>query len=139
MSELHHDDVRFEPTDVKALPIVWFLVFLFGLIVVVMVALWWTQNYLVAYETSIKRPGNSLAVLGEDKPTLPPEPRIEGIGLDKPSAHSVNRRDLPTSIATIRAEEATALKDGWTDAAGGKHPPVDEAIRQVVAKFGGKK
>lgn len=136
MSETLHEGVRFEPRDVKALPIVWFLVFLFALLVVVMVSLWWTQTFLVAHEESAKRPNNALAVLGQKQ--LPPEPRIEGVGLDKAS-HSVTRTDLENSIPSIRAREAKALRDGWTDAAGVRHPPINEAMRKVVQKFGGTK
>lgn len=132
----HHGDVRFEPRDVRAAPILWFLILLFTFLVIVLFALWWAQNYLVAYEESAKRPNNALATLGQGQ--LPPEPRIEGIG-PATGANAVIRMDPATALATFRAKEMTALKDGWKDSGGGQHPPIKDAIRRVVAQFGGSK
>jgi hypothetical protein len=38
----------------------------------------------------------------------------------------------------LRQDEEQQLRAGWTDSAGGKHPPIEEAIRRIVAKHGAK-
>ena len=136
MSELRHDDVHFEPTDIKVGPVVWFLAILFVATGGIMVFLWWVQGREIARETRLSRPGNAPILTAHEQ--LPPEPRIEGVGLDKAS-HSPSRTDLPTSAAVWRADEEAKLRSGWTDSGGGKHPPIDDAMRQIVEKFRGAK
>ncbi len=136
----HHDDVKFEPTDAAPGPIVKFLAILTVAMVGFMVMLWYVQAYLIRSEESDKRPGNQLA--GTARQEAMPTVRVEGMGQPlnrqgdmEPPAHSVNRTDLPTSAAVLRHSDEQALRDGWTDAGGGKHPPIDEAIRQLVAQL----
>jgi len=123
----HHDDVRFEPTDVRIGPIVWFLAILGGSLAIIMVVLWWTQVFeLRSHDVADRVP--------PQKMTFPPEPRIEGVGMSQAS-HSVTNPDIPTSAKSQRIEEEKKLADGWTDAAGKKHPPIDQAMQAVVEKL----
>ncbi len=115
-----HDDIRFEPRDVNVGRVVWLLVGLSALLAVAMLGLWLTQSLFVPPRTAKQQ-------------QLPPEPRIEGIGLDE-ATHSVANSDLPTSARSQRIREDEMLRKGWTDAAGKKHPPITEAMKRLVER-----
>lgn len=117
----HHGDVRFEPTDVMIGPIVWFLAVLAGALAVIMFALWQMQTFEI----------NRLPRTAAEGQTLPPEPRIEGLGLDRAS-HSVTNAELSSSARSQRIREEQMLNDGWTDAAGHKHPPIKLAFKRLI-------
>ena len=115
-----HDDVHYEPRDVRIGPVVWFLVGLATALAMAMLSLWWTQSMYVHPPSA--RPHN-----------LPPEPRIEGVGLDQ-ATHSVTNVDMPTSARSQKLREDQMLRDGWTDAAGKRHPPIIAAIKQLLER-----
>ena len=113
-----HEDVRFETRDVRVGPVVWFLSGLIAAMAFAMVGLWYTQSQYVSPQTVRQA-------------QLPPEPRIEGLGLDQ-ATHSVTNSDLPKSARSQRLREEQMLRDGWTDAAGQWHPPITEAMKRLI-------
>ncbi len=115
-----HDDVRFEPRDVNVGQVVWLLVGLSAALAVAMLGLWFTQSLYVPPQTVRQQ-------------QLPPEPRIEGIGLDQ-ATHSVTNSDLPNSARSQRIREDELLLKGWTDTAGKRHPPIAEAMKRIVER-----
>jgi hypothetical protein len=110
-----HDDVAFEPRDVKVGPIFGSLSALAVSLAAAMLGLWWMQALFLRHTP-------------ERPPELPPPPRIEGVGLD----YSVTNADLPNSARSQRLRENQMLRDGWTDAAGKKHLPIAEAMKRLV-------
>jgi hypothetical protein len=129
-----HADIDFEKTDAQVGPIVWFLAGLSVCTLIAMAGLWWLQDQFLGRERVVKRPERPVNPAMISRPgaeRLPPEPRIEGHGGDKAS-HSVTNYDLATSARNLRREEDNRLRDGWVDAAGKKHPPIDEAIKMLI-------
>lgn len=120
-----HGDVRFEPTDVRIGPIVGFLVILLAALIAVMFLLWVSQRF------ELGRAQMRGATIAAKPPSLPPEPRIEGVGLDQAS-HSVTNADLASSARSQRQREDQMLADGWTDAGGKKHPPIKDAMKRLI-------
>lgn len=116
-----HADVRFEPTDVRVGPVVWFLVALSAALATVMAVLWFTQKAELKYH-------HDWAV---SDPTTVPEPRIEGLGLDTAS-HSVTNFELANSARSQRLREDKMLAEGWTDSAGKRHAPINEAFKKLI-------
>src|SRR6516164_3698819 len=112
----HNDDVRFEPRDVRVGPVFGSLIVLTVLLGAAMFGLWWMQSLL-------------LHPTAERQTELPPEPRIEGVGLDRAS-YSVTNMELPNSARSQRLHEDQMLHDGWIDAGGKKHPPIAEAMKR---------
>jgi hypothetical protein len=126
----HHDDVRFEPTDVRTGPVVWFLAILGVSLAIVMLVLWWTQVFeLRTHHVADQAVPKQM--------TFPPEPRIEGVGMNQAS-HSVTNADIATSARTLRNEENKKLADGWIDAAGKKHPPIEQAMKMLIEQLKNK-
>lgn len=117
-----HDDVRFEPRDVQVGPVMWFLGGLTFAMATAMAGLWFTQSMYV------RSPNGNVA-------QLPPEPRIEGVGLDQ-SSHSVTNSDLPTSARSQRLREEQMLRDGWIDTGGKRHPPIADAMKKLIEREG---
>ncbi len=115
-----HDDIRFEPRDVNVGQVVWLLIGLSAALAVAMLGLWFTQSLYVQPQTAQQQ-------------QLPPEPRIEGIGLDQ-ATHSVTNSDLPTSARSQRIREDEMLLRGWADAASKRHPPIAEAMKRIVER-----
>ena len=74
MSELHHDDVRYEPTDVAPGGIVKFLFVLIVAMAGFMVLLWFAQARLLTREHDAKKPTNLVAANSHEQ--LPPAPRF---------------------------------------------------------------
>jgi len=132
-----HDDVRFEPTDVKVGPVVTFLVFLTGAVAVLMLLLWWLQVAEIRSQDRVSHPLAGVRSALPESQRRPPEPRIEGIGAPRGEAsHSVTNPNIPLSAWSLRKAEESKLASGWTDASGRNHVPIDEAMRRVVARYG---
>jgi hypothetical protein len=103
-----------------------------------MVGLWYTQGFMVREERAGKKPERPLTAAQANRPDSerwPPEPRIEGLGGDRTS-HSVANPDVPSSAKNQRAAEEAKLAAGWTDAAGKKHPPIEEAMKLFLRQEG---
>jgi hypothetical protein len=132
-----NDDVRFEPTDVYVGPIVGFTAVLAMIIAACMLVLWMVQANTLDREESSKRPINQMAAergLLPETQRRPPEPRIEGIGLAD-ATYSVVNRDNPKSAVSRRMAEERQLADGWTDAGHRRHPPIEQAMREIAKKY----
>lgn len=119
-----HATVRFEATDVSIRPVVSFLVVLCVALVVLMALLWYWQLGFAPEPTARAN-------------RLPPEPRIEGLGLSA-ATHSVTNPDLPNSARSQRLRDEALLRSGWTDARGRRHPPIAEAFRLLIEREGKK-
>ena len=51
----------------------------------------------------------------------------------------MTNQELPDSARNLRRTQEQKLAEGWTDAAGRKHPPIDQAIAKLVAQLKEKK
>jgi len=121
-----HSDVNFEASDINTRSIL-LSIFYLGLAVVitfiVTVFIFWFASYRAAQSDSVMPPSHQ--GIG---PTLPPEPRLQGI-----KGH-VNdpQQDLREKIA---ADEKANQSYAWVDKqAGTARIPVDEAMKIIVSK-----
>ena len=121
-----HEDVSFEPRDVRTSPILKFLVYL-GITIVVSYFIslgiyrglkhYWTNEYAP--------PIPSRAAAG---PTMPPEPMLQGM----PGHLSDPQQDLRDKI---KADTEANEKLGWIDEkAGIAQIPVSDAMQLIVEK-----
>jgi hypothetical protein len=120
-----HEDVSFEPTDVRSSPIFQFLIYL-GITVIVSFILsigiykglihYWTNSY------------EAPAPMREEGPYFPPEPRMQGM----PGHLTDPQHDMREKVETdTKANEEL----GWVDKnAGIAQIPVKDAMKLIVEK-----
>jgi hypothetical protein len=121
-----NDDVSFEPRDIRVTPVLKFLFYL-GLTVVVCygLALGIYRGLTRAWSDSYAEPLPSQLEAG---PTLPPEPRLQGM----PGHLSDPQEDMRDKI---KADTAANDKLQWIDQkAGIAQIPVSDAMQLIVEK-----
>lgn len=121
-----HQDVSFEPRDIRTSPILKFLVYLgITIIVCYILALGILRGLRSYWANSYAPPMPSRLEAG---PTLPPEPRLQGM-----PGHLVDpQEDLRNKI---KADTAANNKLGWLDEkAGIAQIPVSDAMQLIVEK-----
>jgi hypothetical protein len=127
--EPHNPDVRHERTDVNTRSVLWFAAALAASIVVVMVILWVQFRALHSAELREKRPQFLLAAKAD---TVPPAPRLEGVGLTGAPEHSVGRHKPGAAAVQIRQEEQTLQTYGWVEAGKVARIPIAEAMKRLA-------
>lgn len=138
MSTEHHDaghangqppknvDVNFEPTDINTRTIILYLLYL----ALAVAATFLISVYVLRITTKIDDKSDSAPppVAQGIAPTMPPEPRLQGV----PGHTSDPQQDLRTKTS---ADEAANETLGWVDQhAGIAQIPVDEAMKIIVSK-----
>ncbi len=125
-----HDDVAFDPRDVRSGGVLYFLVYL-GLAVVLTLLVCWgvlrlTESRIARFE---KAPAPVRRDMGKQ---YPPEPRLQGIPGDPNYHPSDPQQDLRDKLARDRA----ALQElRWVDeAAGVAQIPIEDAMKIVAEK-----
>jgi hypothetical protein len=118
-------EVSFERGDVNIYQITAFGVGLLISCIVVVFAMWAMFHFLAKREDKVN--GLNTPAMMKDRPTLPPEPRLQGIV--KPESPSVE-------LAQLRADEDAILNNfGWIDPDKGTvRIPIDLAVDMVAAK-----
>jgi hypothetical protein len=117
--------VSFERGDVNVYQITAFGVGLLISCIVVVFAMWAMFHFLAKREDKVN--GLNTPAMLKERPTLPPEPRLQGIV--KPEPPSVE-------LAQLRADEDAILNNfGWIDPAKGTvRIPISLAVDMVAAK-----
>jgi hypothetical protein len=121
-----HEDVSFEAQDVRAAPILKFLAYL-GVAIVLsyFLTLGVYRNLTRFWKSEYTSPPPSR---GESGPTLPPEPRLQGM----PGHLSDSQFDWREMS---REDTAANNKLGWVDEKGGiAQIPVADAMKLIVEK-----
>jgi hypothetical protein len=121
-----HSDVAFEKTDVRTSPIIKFLIYLGVLVVFSYVLTYGIYKGLKSFwADSYRQP---LPTRLEAGPTMPPEPRLQGM-----PGHLVDpQQDLRDKI---QADTDANNKLGWVDQkAGIAQIPVEDAMQLIVEK-----
>jgi hypothetical protein len=121
-----HPDVSFEKTDVRTSPIIKFLVYLGIGVILSYILTFGIYEALKSYwADSYKQP---LPTRMEAGPTLPPEPRMQGM----PGHLTDPQQDLRNKI---QADTEANDKLGWVDQkAGIAQIPVKDAMQLIVEK-----
>jgi hypothetical protein len=121
----HESGVSFERSDVSFYQITGFGIGLAIGVIVVVFAMWAMFHFLSKREDAVN-PQNPPAMLKE-RPTLPPEPRLQGIV--KPVPPHVELQQLRDD------EDAILNNFGWVDPSKGTvRIPIDLAVDMVAAK-----
>ncbi|HTZ49717.1 MAG TPA: hypothetical protein VMH20_19155 [Verrucomicrobiae bacterium] len=121
-----HADVAFEKTDVRTSPILKFLVYLGIGVVFSYILTFGIYKALKSYWTDSYR--QPLPTRLEAGPTMPPEPRMQGM----PGHLTDPQEDLRIKI---QADTAENNKLGWVDQkAGIAQIPVNDAMQLIVEK-----
>jgi hypothetical protein len=132
---LHHSSVRRERTDVDTNAVLGFVAALAAGIAVVMVAMWGLFVLFSREEALQKRSTYPLAA-EERRQTavtdrLPPPPRLEGLGTDRPE-QSTGRDSAGTARELTESQEALLHDYAWINE---QHTaaciPIEEAIKQL--------
>ena len=119
-------DVTFEATDVNTRTIVWYLFYL----ALAVAATFLISVYVLRITTKIDDKSDSAPppVRQGVGPTMPPEPRLQGV----PGHTTDPQQDLRTKRS---ADEAANERLGWIDQqAGIAQIPVDEAMKIIVSR-----
>ena len=121
-----HNDVQFEKTDVRTSPILKFLVYLGILVIFSYVLTLGIYRGLKSYWSSTYTPPLPSRI--EAGPTMPPEPRLQGM----PGHLTDPQKDLRDKI---KADTEENQKLGWIDQkAGIAQIPVSDAMQLIVEK-----
>jgi len=121
-----HKDVQFEKTDVRTSPILKFLVYLGILVIFSYVLTLGIYRGLKSYWSSTYTPPLPSRI--EAGPTMPPEPRLQGM----PGHLTDPQKDLRDKI---KADTEENQKLGWIDQkAGIAQIPVSDAMQLIVEK-----
>jgi hypothetical protein len=121
-----HDDVSYEPKDVRVTPILKFLIYLgVGTVLSFVIALFVYRGLKTYFSDSYAPPPPSRTGVG---PTLPPEPRLQGM-----PGHLIDpQRDLRN---TVEADDAANNELKWVDEKSGiAQIPVKDAMDLIVEK-----
>ena len=121
-----HQDVSYEPRDVATSPILKFLVYLGVVIVLSYIVCLGIYRGLIGYWTSsYQQPTPSRMEAG---PTMPPEPRLQGM----PGHLTDPQQDLREKL---KADTEAINRLGWIDEkAGIAEIPVKDAMQLIVEK-----
>lgn len=112
--------VAHERTDANSLAVTKFGIALALTVVLVQLILWWTFDHLSSTETRLNPPVP--AVIKQQAPTQPPEPRLQG----NPRIDLKKMRD---------GEDAVLNHYGWVDQQRGiVHIPISRALDVVAAR-----
>jgi len=122
-----HDDVAFEPRDVRTSPILKFLIYL-GVVIVLSYVLvlgiykglgrYWASTYQPPMPSRMEEPG----------PTMPPEPRLQGV-----PGHLIDPQE--DYRLKVKADIEANNKLQWVDEkAGIAEIPVKDAMQLIVEK-----
>ncbi|HVM76505.1 MAG TPA: hypothetical protein VMT75_12730 [Candidatus Saccharimonadales bacterium] len=122
-----HDDVSYEPRDVRTSPILKFLVYL-GIVIVLSYALvFGIYRGLKSYWIGTHQPPVPSRA-EEPEPTMPPEPRLQGV----PGHLSDPQEDYRLKVEADKKANDTLQ---WVDEkAGIAEIPVNDAMRLIVEK-----
>jgi len=121
-----HSDVQFEKTDVRTSPILKFLFYLGILVIFSYVLTLGIYRGLKSYWSSTYTPPLPSRI--EAGPTMPPEPRLQGM----PGHLTDPQQDLRDKI---KADTEENQKLGWIDQkAGIAQIPVSDAMQLIVEK-----
>jgi hypothetical protein len=121
-----HDDVSYEPKDVRVTPILKFLLYLgIGTLLSFVIALFIYRGLVSYWSDSYPPPPPSRA--GED-PTMPPEPRLQGV-----PGHLIDPQKDWREM--VKADNAANNELKWIDEkAGIAQIPVKDAMDLIVEK-----
>lgn len=121
-----HSDVTFEPADINTRTILLYLLYL----AVAVAATFFVSIYIFRFTTDMVAKSDTAPppVRRGLEPTLPPEPRLQGV----PGHTTDPQQDLRDKIS---ADQAANEKLGWMDQqAGIAQIPVEDAMKIIVAK-----
>jgi hypothetical protein len=121
-----HNDVAFDPRDVRSGSILKFLLALAGTLVVVFLVSWWVlrlNESRVARQDALPTPARRGA-----GPMLPPEPRLQGV----PGHASDPQQDLRDKL---KADSGSLEQLRWADEKSGvAQIPIEDAMKMIAEK-----
>lgn len=125
-----HDDVAFEPRDVKTTSVLEFLVYLALTIVATLLVCWgvwsFTTTRIARFDTPLPPVRQGAAVI------VPPEPRLQALGMPR-DYHDVDpQQDYRDKL---KRDREALEKIAWVDEkAGIAQIPIEEAVKIVAEK-----
>jgi hypothetical protein len=122
--------VRHERTDVEAGGILLFASGLVLLVAFTAVGVWGLFRHFLRAGP----PGETPPWAGVSQP-LPPEPRLEGLDLER-SGHDIGRMWVEPARRQAEAEEAYLRSYGWVSGEPGRvHIPIEEAMKRLAGRL----
>ncbi|HJQ67898.1 MAG TPA: hypothetical protein VKA70_02940 [Blastocatellia bacterium] len=132
VSFISNPEVRHEESDVRVKPIVWFLVGLLVSTVLIYALIWGLFKYFETREAKRENPAPALA---EERPELPPEPRLQ-LAPSQSGQRQPNLKEHPLEeLRRLKEEEESLLTSyGVDERTGAIRIPIDRAKQLVLER-----